>query len=1555
MSKRGKRELAAEEAKALKQKFDGIKTGKTFKFAYIEGGEDDRPLLFVDRRSVVAKAKAARRTAKKKKMCRGTVALMDNKQGYAFTVEANHPKFAIHLVRYFGKGVPRLKRSVIVIPGENGQPSQELSLVEASRGAQAEATQEADALRARINQLRQQLAAQRTEAQELGEEARRLRSKFFRTCSAANQKQEEAETASEAAAVLQRQIEALEAEAQQVEEDGLELTDAEVIDLSEDINVQSWNGIDSAGVKVQALEREAEARESEESQARLKLARLEKDARELERRMVAKERDAMNAQVRAEVTRGKLFYLRSTARKQQVVADVARESAEQMRDEQKAFLAEVEKARGAVAEASRKRQEARATSSDFLDRYNEAERDWWAGRNNSWYVSWAVNSLGNKSDQLADLLHTADDARSGAGAATTALRAAEGERGTAQADLARCKQRMVELQDRITAIEQGKIKLDSNVAQILQNTIQDLNDLKEQEPLLQQQLDGISIRVETLKDEINAERQVLIEAEKASNAVRLERNQQAMFSNEHEHIRALYEQQPELRGDVNRLSDEVASLKEAEAESRAAIQLTIDARKALRDAHTDLNILVLEEQALKKESAKWTFGKKSRKEDVAAAKQKLIDIGVRKAAASEAYDRANNTLTNALQSVDEHSVRQILPAKQARLAKEQELARKSHELAEVDAQIAQEESRAATICEDVLSKERDKLLQELRSSDPQLAQASSDLEKAESNADACTSVLLHQEQRLSALQEEIEDLSTAMETDPAVAEQLTRKLGLLSKARQDVQALRATADHASDMADEAQKAVDVEVARLCESNPQLSKLEHALKGAKLEASVAQSRGVNADQALRRADEAMETARRAERSAAVVAEMEVFISDNQGLLDEFHQLQKPVQLKKNPILANRIVDDDGKKSKTLDLSSPDEVDKLRDAIAAQAGSEDAKQDKGYRKLINYQEELEKRAVKMITAGATVEDLRQAFDRVPNGLRPPSYRAEVDAFHTLEQAFAEAEVEREEVNREKRILEAADALVTPAERVEQVKKAFMSLGGKIEDLESITAHIPNTMEMAGYQSTEGGDFAAAGLMEESSSVDNPELVVHLDNIFSSFSALTGAVSTASKFVDYTLDTRETDHLTDEKIELDPIEKKRQQDKLLDATLSAVSATLQNTKQFMAMDNKRFMGMDVPANFPILGLLGTIDEAKKLSENIVEAAVRKGKARYDRLLADSAIVAGSPLASAFEESVARENQLWKQHGLDAAANVATITSQILRAGTPTYAMGVAFQIASTAISVGNAAPQYMQNRFKASRAQRLLKAARRGDEPAKTELFKNHAKYAKGLIAHMAYNDKDRFALLYVNKRGIDEDMVSKSSAKILAHYLLEQAEQEEEPETYEAWKSRLKSRMESLGDALNPIRLISKLINKLASSVPAEIDPEKLKGLEVLERDSTEIIDNHRGAAELLVKIDERIKSTEDDAKRTTLRSKRAALQMLMEGYDLFFEKVQNSAVDGLKTLQTDQQVLTTLQKAYTVNPDNFTLSARNTLKVAEEWVPRFRSSLAKISRNLANAV
>lgn len=1527
----GKPELTADEAKDLKKKFDAIKPDSPpFNFAYIEGGEDGRPQLFVSRRPVTEEAKSARRNAKKKKMCQGTVTLKEDKKGFLFTTTEPSPKFALHLVRYFGKAIPRLKRSEVYVPGQEQQ-----SLGDAAKSGVEEAKKQITEIKGSIKKLREQLALEENKASVLMNEATEARNKWYHTSRAADQKQEEAEQAKEASMALRKEIAAMEASLAMEDKDAADLTDSELASNFDDVQLSTEQDIDDAGHRLQELERAAEASETAESRARVKLARLEEAARELALRVQAKERAALDAQVRAEASRGSIFSLRSTADRLERVAYNAKSEAQDIRSEQAEFQKQLEEARGEIDKAVRERQEARARASDFLDRYSEAESSWWSDKNNSKYVASVINALEDSSDKLAGELDKAEKARAETLSIEQVLSTTQRKHSVTEAALARCQQKQRELEDRIKAIESGTDKISGDIIKFLQESHAELEKLTQQVQDLQVRLEKTSQRLGKLQTDLDKARANESAANQEVNKVRLQRNEHAMFLNEREHIRELYTQQPKLQEDVAKLTDEVAKLKEAENTARAAIQLTIDARKRLEGAHNELSALEHEEKALEAEAKKITFFglSSSREKEAADARRKLIDIRTRKAAASEAYDRASRALKEAEKKSNPTDMKNILQAKKARLEKEQELAEKSHELAEVDSQIAQEEARAATITEDLLTQERSRLLEKLSEKDPQLAQARAQLAELTQEADKVTASLLGQEQRLGVLQEEIESLSERLEQDPGLATELSKKVANLSKAREEIQKARDAAGHEADKVSKAQAAVDAEVARLCGENKRLSRLENALRGAKAEALAAEDRDANANEAQLHADEAREDVLRAVNAAESVAEMESFVSSSQGLIDSFHTLRKP----------GSVV-----KSKTIDLTSPDEVDKIREAISAREGLEGAERNEEYIKLIKFQEQLEARAVAMIKAGATVSDLREAFAKVPNGLRPPSYRAEVEAFHTLETAFAELESEKEQSDREKRILEAADSLVTPEERVERVKNMLMSFGGKIEDLEAVTRHIPNTMEMMGYQSTEGSGWDQVISGEIGA---NPPLVTHLDNVFSSLSALTSGISAASKIVDLSRDTRETDHLTDEKIELDPIEQKRQQDKLLDATLSAVSATLQNTKQFGAMD--------VAGNTPILGVLGTLDVAKQLAENIVAAAVRRGKARYDQLLADSARVAGSPLAGAFEESVARENQLWKKHGLDATANAATITSHILRGGPPTFAIGVACQIGATAASVGNSLIQDVKDLNKASRAKELLRAARRGDEAAKTELFKHHARYAKGLIAHMAFSERDRFALMYVNKRDINEDMVAKSSAKILAHYLMEEAGQTEDPETWDEWEKKWAERLKLAINVAkmtilaipNPINMLKAALNSIEKGQTPLLDQAKLEGLSDLERQSTEIIDNHCGALNLIAKIDARIAKTEGDEARSVLRSKRAALVVLMSRYDTFFQKVQEGAVSGLNELS---ECLKTLDSIKKIDPRRLDESARLSLKITEQWQSRLKTSLAAITRNLANA-
>ena len=1518
------RRLEADEARALFKAFKAITPGKSFQFAYIEAGADGRPMLLVDRRNVSEAARTARRDAKKKKMCRGTVSLKPDRTGYRFETDTDLPRFALHLVRYFGKAVPRLRRSDIVVGDEQS------TVLEAAQGAHEDAREEAAALRIDQQLLRERIRAHEVRAVALGAEAQKTRSRYFQTNAAARQKAELAELAREEAAALRAEMRALSEAIAAAEEDAIALggDDSPTIDARSDLA--------AAHAQLQGMLQEADQREAEETAARHELGALEDAAAALEQRVIAKERAALDAQVQAEVSRGSLYRTRSASRRRELVAQEARRAADALRAKLDQLDASVATAHEAVAQAAAARLQAREASAVFLDRYEDAERDWWCAQQIS------PAALVASSAALEGPL-------SAEAAALAAARSQEAHTSAAREALQDCTlllddniRQQETLRARIAAIRSGSVQVDAGVVGILSEAHAALGRLQRAQPALQAEKSAAEVRFNTQQGKLDEARATARAAEAHANAARLDHSAHAMPPAEHARVAARLAELPLAHEEIDGLRDEVSLLRDQEAAANAAVQDAIDARRHLEAAHAELSLLVLEEQALQRAADRWSFGRQSRREAIAEARAALIDVQARRTAASRDYDDASAALSGALEAASGHRMADALEARVTRLRREQTLATRDRELAELEVQLTSASARAAALSQDHLQQAHDAHLASI--DDPDLQAARERQQAAQADAAAVFDALLGQEQQLGALLEAVEAASATLADDSSQATVLADALEQLSEARASAQTTRLAADHAAAAAEAADAAVQAEVHRLSASDPLLRAFSAALSAAALESNTAAARDVAATAHRESAERAQQAAQRAALTAGPVAEMGDYISAHQHLLDTVHVLHKPERIKSGAFEDDALVDDQLQRSETLDLSLPAHAQRLRAAIAARADGEDGEdgEDGTYRDLLAFQEGLERRAAVLLAIGATAEELQSAFARIPNGLRPPSYRVEVAAFHALESAFAEAKADADAREREAEILGAADALVAPEQRLERVRETFLSMGGSLSELDALTAYIPAGMEASGRQSTEGGGWDTARLeaLGGEAGVSNPALVVHLDNVFSSLGALTGAVGAVGQFVEAAgMDTA------------DPIAKKMQQDKLLDATLSAVSAVIQNTKQFGAMD--------VAGNIPLLGVLGTIDQAKLLAENIVHAAVRRGKASYDRLLADAARVAGSPLAGAFEESVDRERQLWARHGLDATANAATIAAHILRGVPASFAIGVALQIAATAASVGNQIAHSAIDRTQASRAAALLRAARRGDAGAKTELFQNHARYAKGLIAHMA-TQGDRFALRYADQRGVDEQMIAQSSAKILAHYLLVQAEQDAEPETWEQLRARQSDRLAAAGriarralTVSNPVTLATFAVQQISAGQEPVLDPEKLSALEDLQRTAAELVDHHRGARDLRERVSARL-AVASDAQRPGLLSQLSALSALIERYDTFFAETQDGAVASLRELSHLQDTIETLDEIEVFTPHALAPSGKRALAEARLWVSRLQQALSEIAAALAAA-
>jgi hypothetical protein len=103
---------------------------------------------------------------------------------------------------------------------------------------------------------------------------------------------------------------------------------------------------------------------------------------------------------------------------------------------------------------------------------------------------------------------------------------------------------------------------------------------------------------------------------------------------------------------------------------------------------------------------------------------------------------------------------------------------------------------------------------------------------------------------------------------------------------------------------------------------------------------------------------------------------------------------------------------------------------------------------------------------------------------------------------------------------------------------------------------------------------------------------------------------------------------------------------------------------------------------------------------------------------------------------------------------------------------------------------------DRNEGEKAQALLKKAQAGDGQARAELFRYHPRYAKGILAIMA-SEGDAMALQVLNTHGLSEDMIRRSSPKIIKRYLLKKFGESDTPPSWTSARESIGSALESVG--------------------------------------------------------------------------------------------------------------------------------------------------------------
>lgn len=1477
--------LSKEEVEELKTALAAVKKGVRREFAYIEKGLNGDPVLMVGRRIKKEQVKAKRKAGRP---CMGTVTLKDDKKGYIFTVDKSHPKFQKHLMTFFGKVIPKLKKSDIQLVDANGQQTilDAQTLVEQ---AEQEYQQEKQALTGEQAKLQQEIDRLMAKAKAADDEAQTMRDSYFTLKSTAQKKQREADDLRAQIEKLLQQKSVIEQDIADVEQE-LEHTDV----ADERAKLESERDVDQQ--RLAELEDDVSKKEAAEAQALAEVERLKQQAMELKRLAKAKQMEAAQERQKAESMKGSLFTFKSTRKKQEAVAaqaeDASAAMAAQLEDLEKALAL----AQEAAQEASTARAEAREASAAALDIWDDQCAAFWTEREDPEWVESNLEIMENAGTNTRKAREEYNQAKAKLNALEQEILTAKGDSAKLKATVERNNQRHEHVSAVLNNIKTGKGTLDSATARKLEAYTQELKDLAKDNERIQ------ALR-KTLKEQVaeknTARKQMAPRVEELRqilDAAKDELYDYTVSTGEREHTRALSQQLADAETSQKNQASTVERLRVFEKNQKQKVQDVIDARKKRQDAHTEYNLLLMEEKATKKLAEQWAFRDKTKAERD-AARQKLLDIQARMPNVKAAYEQAEKALTDATAAADGQHLKDVEEASRERIAAEAELAKQNEAIAHIEEALASEASRAATLVEDLAANRLTDVLNELAETTPALKQAQTDLSQAEHSAQQKEDAFIHAQNELQYMVEEIQAL-TPTETVYGTAEdqekdkaahlkivdpqELQAKLRALTKLRETVRLAEQAMDEAVNNLEQSQREHDQVVEGLATENDRVNKLLQTRTAAQTEAQIAEQDEINSIATRREAQKAMTEAARAAQALPAITEMSDYLSDKYTLIDQFHQLKDPAS---------------PNSSASIDLLSSDHVDHIREVIhAKKENGELSESDQALQDLLAFQDELEHKAVKMIQAGCTPDELRAAFVRVPNGIRPPSYRAEVDAFDALEATFATEDSISAEKARQKSIIDAAQSLMTDEERQEEIEHALTSLGKNREEIAAFMKDKPNPADWG--------------------------LFTNLAKQFQS--------------------------LTDDN--MDEVVRQKKQDECLETMIgiaglgSSGARNITQTIEFFGGTSEAALDTVSSVTYGISAGLS----ACMMIKNAAEAAARKAKKDYDTLLKNAAMVAGSPLAASFEESIAREKQLWGKYATKATLDAMSMVASVLQM-TPLAAIGAIMSWTTMGLKAANTAGHMIYDMAKAKEAKRILEDARRGSDRAKVDLFKHHQRYAKGLIAHMAFVEKDRFAQLYCDSRGVNEAAVRTSSTKILTHYLLMKAEQSFDPKDFDDRINMVKTKLKRPGwIALNVLLVgIPAGINELIEMRKDKIPEKDLKELEALVKESSVLQDNYTGAGELVAQIEEQIAESSDPKPLERLRDR---LIDLRNQHETLFSDLCQKAAEGLAELAKTQNRIQSLEAVEgRLNKDDL-----SRLNIARMWEPKVRKAQHTIINTLATA-
>lgn len=438
---------------------------------------------------------------------------------------------------------------------------------------------------------------------------------------------------------------------------------------------------------------------------------------------------------------------------------------------------------------------------------------------------------------------------------------------------------------------------------------------------------------------------------------------------------------------------------------------------------------------------------------------------------------------------------------------------------------------------------------------------------------------------------------------------------------------------------------------------------------------------------------------------------------------------------------------------------------------------------YDKLVKLGHDLTNEYQTLVDNGATIEELREVYKNTPEKWLPPRFREEEQNWVSMH-ALLDAETEDKFAKEEKG-------------RLAKVNEKIESFKSKLESGESLAGKV-----------VKGVDYGEKGLeilgKVSETLKHSKELAEKFESVLGLAAKMTTVLQAPLKALEKGGEAMETE---------DPVEALMLQDEFMEALGELVGGLTDSVTGLKDMDIGGVVVKQMAALLPGIGVAVNFADVMK---GMVEAATRIDEAIQDAESHAVAVADKHRGETAIDQFARRDKHLAARASAKTGAAMIKAAGSVVELSGVGVAVGKGMQTVASGIGGVQTVVEQIVDRGEGEKARQLLDRAQAGDGHARSELFRYHPRYAKGILAIMA-DEGDALALRVLATHGLTEAMIRRSSPKIVKRYLMKKFGESDDPPSWTGLREAVSEKLESAGRLLDRIdgfldNLADKLIVK-----------------------------------------------------------------------------------------------------------------------------------------------